>query len=81
MVYVEVDLPIIIGSQVFDSNFYVMDIRSAYSCLLGRLWIHGEDTVTSTLHQKLKYPVVIRWQNRLFNTGLRFAFFVCKMLR
>ena len=34
-----------------------MDIRSAYSCLLGRVWIHGAGAVTSTLHQKLKYSV------------------------
>src|ERR1044072_4305926 len=34
-----------------------MDIRPAYSCLLGRPWIHGAGAVTSTLHQKLKYPV------------------------
>ena len=57
LVHGEVDLPIKLGSQVFDSTFYVMDIRPAYSCLLGRPWIHGAGAVTSTLHQKLKYPV------------------------
>ena len=36
MVHGEVDLPIKVGSQVFNSTFYVMDIRHAYSCLLGR---------------------------------------------
>ena len=34
-----------------------MDIWSTYSCLLRRPWIHGAGVVTSTLHQKLKYPV------------------------
>ena len=34
-----------------------MDIRPAYSCLLGCPWILGAGVVTSTLHQKLKYPV------------------------
>ena len=38
MVHGEVDIPIRVGSQVFDSTFYVMDIRPSYSCLLGR---HG----------------------------------------
>ena len=57
MVYGEVDIPIRVGSQVFDSKFYVMDIRPSYSCLLGRPWIHNAGAVTSTLHQKLKYPV------------------------
>src|SRR3954464_15040624 len=56
-VYGEVKLPIRVGSRIFDSTFYVMEIHPAYSCLLGRPWIHGESAVTSTLHQKLKYPV------------------------
>ena len=34
-----------------------MDIVPAYSFLLGRPWIHGAGAFTSTLHQKLKYPV------------------------
>ena len=34
-----------------------MDIRPSYSCLLGRPWIHKVGAVTSTLHQKIKYPV------------------------
>jgi len=32
-----------------------MDIIPAYSCLLGRPWIHSAGVVPSTLHQKLKY--------------------------
>ena len=32
-----------------------MDIIPAYSCLLGRPWIHKAGAVTSTLHQKLKF--------------------------
>ncbi|XP_058752426.1 uncharacterized protein LOC131625597 [Vicia villosa] len=55
-VYSEVELPIKVGSQTFNTVFYVMDIHPAYSCLLGRPWIHGANVVTSTLHQKLKYP-------------------------
>ena len=53
----EVDLPIKVGSQIFESTFYVLIIRPSYFCLLGCPWIHGAGTVTSTLHQKLKYPV------------------------
>ena len=33
-----------------------MNIRPAYSCLLGRPWIHGASAVASSLHQKLRYP-------------------------
>ncbi|XP_058751635.1 uncharacterized protein LOC131624732, partial [Vicia villosa] len=51
----EVDLPIGIGPFVFKITFQVMDIFPAYSCLLGRPWIHEAGAVTSTLHQKLKF--------------------------
>ena len=51
----EVDLPIHIGPHLFQITFQVMDIIPAYSCLLGRLWIHEAGAVTSTLHQKLKF--------------------------
>ncbi|XP_050918505.1 uncharacterized protein LOC127135924 [Lathyrus oleraceus] len=50
----EVDLPLKIGLCLFQITFQVMDIHPAYSCLLGRPWIHEVGEVTSTLHQKLK---------------------------
>ncbi|KAI5445771.1 hypothetical protein KIW84_013850 [Lathyrus oleraceus] len=50
-----VDLPIKIGLSDFQISFQVMDIHPAYSCLLGRSWIHEEGPVTLTLHQKLKF--------------------------
>ena len=34
-----------------------MDILPAYSCLLGRPWIHTARVVPSTLHQKLKFII------------------------
>ncbi|KAI5408748.1 hypothetical protein KIW84_054545 [Lathyrus oleraceus] len=54
-VFGEVTLPVKIGPEVFDIIFYVMIIQPAYSCLLGRPWIHAAGAVSSTLHQKLKY--------------------------
>ncbi|KAI5396726.1 hypothetical protein KIW84_062813 [Lathyrus oleraceus] len=54
-VFGEVTLPVKIGPEVFSIVFYVMDIQPAYSCLLGRPWIHGAGAVSSTLHQMLKY--------------------------
>lgn len=53
----EVELPILIGPHVFNITFQVMDINPNYSCLLGRPWIHVVGTVTSTLHQKMKFVV------------------------
>ncbi|RDX67655.1 hypothetical protein CR513_53436, partial [Mucuna pruriens] len=32
-----------------------MDIRMAYSCLLGKPWIHVVGTMTSSLYQKVKF--------------------------
>ena len=53
----EVDLPVLIGPQVFQLAFQVLDIFPAYSCLLGRPWIHSAGAVTSTLHQKMKFAI------------------------
>ena len=50
IVHEEVDILIKVGTQTFDSTFYVMDIRPSYSCLFGRPWIHGAGAITSTLH-------------------------------
>ncbi|XP_058733279.1 uncharacterized protein LOC131604881 [Vicia villosa] len=51
----EVDLPMKIGPHTFQIKFQVMDIQAAFSCLLGRPWIHQAGAVTSILHQKLKF--------------------------
>ena len=53
----EIDIPIQIGPHTCNVVFQVMDINPAYSCLLGRPWIHALGVVLSTLHQKLKFAV------------------------
>ncbi|XP_073219764.1 uncharacterized protein [Cicer arietinum] len=53
----EIDLPVQIGPVTFEIMFHMMDIVPAYSCLLGRPWIHSAGVVLSTLHQNLKYMV------------------------
>jgi len=53
----EVELPIQVGPCTFQVVFQVMDILPAYSCLLGRPWIHTAGVVPSTLHQKLKFII------------------------
>ena len=53
----EIELPIQIGPCTFQIVFQVMDITPAYSCLLGRPWIHTTGVVPSTLYQKLKFIV------------------------
>ncbi|XP_058741268.1 uncharacterized protein LOC131613633 [Vicia villosa] len=54
-VFGEVDLPVVVGPHTFCINFQVMEIEPAYTCLLGRPWIHAVGAVTSTLHQKVKF--------------------------
>jgi len=53
----EIELPIQVGPCNFKVVFQVMDILPAYSCVLGRPWIHSAGVVPSTLHQKLKFIV------------------------
>ncbi|XP_006603296.1 uncharacterized protein [Glycine max] len=53
----KIDLPVQIGPHTCQVTFQVMDINSAYSCLLGHPWIHSVGVVPSTLHQKLKFVV------------------------
>ncbi|XP_040931957.1 uncharacterized protein [Gossypium hirsutum] len=49
-----IDIPLLIGPNVYEVDFLVMDINPSYNCLLGRPWIHSAGTVPSSLHQKLK---------------------------
>nr|KYP69095.1 hypothetical protein KK1_022747 [Cajanus cajan] len=53
----EIEIPVQIGPFTFNITFQVMDIKPAYSCLLGRPWIHSAGVVPSSLHQKLKFIV------------------------
>ena len=53
----EINIPIQIGPHTCNVVFQVMDINPAYSCLLGRPWIHALGVVPSTLHHKLKFAV------------------------
>ncbi|KAL2347420.1 hypothetical protein Fmac_001420 [Flemingia macrophylla] len=53
----EINLPIQIGRTIFNVEFQVMDITPAYSCLLGRPWIHDAKAIPSTLHHKVKFIV------------------------
>ena len=37
-------------------NLHVIDIPVTFAILLGRPWFHPVGGVTSTLHQKIKFP-------------------------
>ncbi|XP_057453231.1 uncharacterized protein LOC130745105 [Lotus japonicus] len=53
----EIDLPVLVGPVTFIMTFQVMDMVPAYSCLLGRPWMHPAKALPSTLHQKIKFIV------------------------
>ena len=49
-------LPVQASSEVVEVNFIVVDAYSPYTAIIARPWLHALEVVTSTLHQKVKYP-------------------------
>ena len=52
----QIRLPIQTGSKVVEVDFIVVDAYSPYTAIVARPWIHALEAVSSTLHQKIKYP-------------------------
>ena len=52
----QIRLPIQTGSDVMEVDFIVVDAYSLYTALVARPWLHAPGVVSSTLHQKVKYP-------------------------
>ena len=50
-------LPIQIGSDVVEVDFIVVDAYSPYTAIVARPWLHALRAVSSTHHQKVKYPL------------------------
>ena len=44
------------GTDVVEVDFIVIDAFSPYTAIMGRPWLHSLGAVSSTLHQKVKYP-------------------------
>ena len=44
------------GEDVVEVDFIVVDAFSPYTAIIGRPWLHSLGAVSSTLHQKVKYP-------------------------
>ena len=53
----QIRLPIQIGSEVVEVNFIVVDAYSPYTAIVARPWLHALKAISSTLHQKVKYPL------------------------
>ena len=44
------------GLEMVEVDFIVMDAYSPYIAIVARPWLHTLGAVSSTLHQKVKYP-------------------------
>ena len=44
------------GTDVVEVDFIVVDAFSPYTAIMGRPWLQSLGAVSSTLHQKVKYP-------------------------
>lgn len=44
------------GLEVVEVDFIVVDVYSPYTAIVARPWLHTLGAVSSTLHQKVKYP-------------------------
>ena len=51
-----ITLPVQSGTDVVEVDFIVVDVFSPYTAIVGRPWLHTLKAVSSTLHQKVKYP-------------------------
>ena len=52
----QIRLPVQTGSEVVKVDFIVVDAYSPYTEIIVRPWLHTLGAVSSTLHQKVKYP-------------------------
>ena len=52
----QIRLPVQVDTDVVEVDFIVIDAFSLYTTIMGRPWLHSLGTVSSTLHQKVKYP-------------------------
>ena len=53
---VQIRLPVQVGTDVVEVDFIVVDVFSPYIAIMGRPWLYTLGAVSSTLHQKVKYP-------------------------
>ena len=52
----QIRLPIQTDSEIVEVDFIVVDSYSPYTAIVARPWLHALGAISSTLHQKVKYP-------------------------
>ena len=53
----QIRLPVQTGSEVVEVDFIMVDAYLPYTTIVARPWLHTLGAVSSTLHQKVKYPL------------------------
>ena len=53
----QIRLPIQTGSNIIEVDFTVVDAYSPYTAIVARPWLHALGAVSSTLSQRVKYPL------------------------
>ena len=52
----QIRLPMQVGSETVEVDFIVVDAYSPYTAIVARPWLHTLGAISSTQHQKIKYP-------------------------
>ena len=52
----QIRLPVQTSLEVVEVDFIFMDAYSPYTAIVAKPWLHTLGAVSSTLHQKVKYP-------------------------
>ena len=52
----QIRLPIQTDLEIVEVDFIVVDSYSPYTAIVARPWLHILGAISSTLHQKVKYP-------------------------
>ena len=52
----QIRLPMQTGLETVEVDFIVVDAYSPYTAIVARPWLHTLGAISSTLHQKVKYP-------------------------
>ena len=52
----KIRLPVKADTDMVKVDFIVVDAFSPYTAIMSRPWLHSLGAVSSTLHQKVKYP-------------------------
>ncbi|XP_030964016.1 uncharacterized protein LOC115985189 [Quercus lobata] len=74
-------LPVQTDSEVVEVNFIVVDAYSPYTAIVARPWLHTLGAVSSTLHQKEKYPSGGQIKEIIGNQGVARQCMVSAILR